>query len=180
VSEVFFFNPSSTPTLQRIAVKCISGWSDSQRTGRNSNIAAIGLGHITISAARRNKFKEAPHVDVAFAQTAPYVSKHTHRINKFKGSNVSTRRYHLCPFCSTCQQSKAIFSLLPFHIANKGPVRIQYKCLVRIYVFPEMKLLCLVISKTELQCSVSQFPHSCICEQFIHSQDRYVYFAAAK
>jgi hypothetical protein len=29
----------------------------------------------------------------------------------------------------------------------KGPVRIQYKCLVPIYVFPEMKLLFL---KTEL------------------------------
>jgi hypothetical protein len=25
--------------------------------------------------------------------------------------------------------------------ANEGPVRIQYKCLVPIYVFPEMKLL---------------------------------------
>ncbi len=27
------------------------------------------------------------------------------------------------------------------HTAKEGPVRIQYKCLVRIYVFPEMKLL---------------------------------------
>jgi hypothetical protein len=27
------------------------------------------------------------------------------------------------------------------YIANEGPVRIQYKCLVPIYVFPEMKLL---------------------------------------
>jgi hypothetical protein len=27
------------------------------------------------------------------------------------------------------------------HTANEGPVRIQYKCLVSIYVFPEMKLL---------------------------------------
>ncbi len=33
---------------------------------------------------------------------------------------------------------------------NEGPVRIQYKCLGPIYVFPEMKLLGLVISKTEL------------------------------
>jgi hypothetical protein len=29
-------------------------------------------------------------------------------------------------------------------------------------------------------CSVSQFPHSCICERFIYSQDRSAYFAAAK
>jgi hypothetical protein len=34
--------------------------------------------------------------------------------------------------------------------ANEGLVRIQYKCLVPIYVFPEMKLCGLVISKTEL------------------------------
>ncbi len=34
--------------------------------------------------------------------------------------------------------------------ANEGPVRIQYKCLFLIYVFPEMKLRDLVISKTEL------------------------------
>ncbi len=27
------------------------------------------------------------------------------------------------------------------HTANEGPVRIQYKCLVLIYVLPEMKLL---------------------------------------
>ncbi len=31
-----------------------------------------------------------------------------------------------------------------------GPMRIQCKCLVPIYVFPEMKLCSLVILKTEL------------------------------
>jgi hypothetical protein len=34
--------------------------------------------------------------------------------------------------------------------ANEGPVRIHYKCLVLIYVFPDMELCGLVISKTEL------------------------------
>jgi hypothetical protein len=34
--------------------------------------------------------------------------------------------------------------------ANEGPVRIQYKCLVSIYVFPEMNHCSLLISKTEL------------------------------
>jgi hypothetical protein len=34
--------------------------------------------------------------------------------------------------------------------AIEGPVKIQYKCLVHIYVFPEMKLWSLLISKTEL------------------------------
>ncbi len=33
--------------------------------------------------------------------------------------------------------------------ANEGPVRIQYKYLVPIYVFPEMKLRVLIFSKTE-------------------------------
>ncbi len=36
------------------------------------------------------------------------------------------------------------------HCTNEGPVRIQYKSLVLIYVFPEMKLCGLVTSKTEL------------------------------
>jgi hypothetical protein len=83
MNEVFFFNPSSTTALRRLAVECIFGWSDSQQTGRNSSIAAIGLGHIRISASRQNKFKEAPHLDVAFAQTALYVCKHTPRRDKF-------------------------------------------------------------------------------------------------
>jgi hypothetical protein len=34
--------------------------------------------------------------------------------------------------------------------ANEGFVRIQYKCLVPIYVFPEMKLGSLLIPKIEL------------------------------
>jgi hypothetical protein len=34
--------------------------------------------------------------------------------------------------------------------ANEGPMRILYKCLVLIYVFPEMKLQDLAISKTVL------------------------------
>jgi hypothetical protein len=40
-------------------------------------------------------------------------------------------------------------SLLP-HIANEGPVRIQYQWLVPMYVFPEMKLRSLVISKIDI------------------------------
>jgi hypothetical protein len=38
---------------------------------------------------------------------------------------------------------------LPTHsyTAKEGPVRIQYKCIVPIYVLPEMKLPGLVISK---------------------------------
>ena len=56
------------------------------------------------------------------------------------------------------------------YTANEGPVRIQYKCLVPIYVFPKMKLRGLV-------------PNSCIssiCERFVYSQDWSAYLAAAK
>jgi hypothetical protein len=52
--------------------------------------------------------------------------------------------------------------------ANEGPLIIPYKCLVPIYVFPEMKLCSLLISKTELEYSVSQFLHSYICERFMN------------
>ncbi len=38
----------------------------------------------------------------------------------------------------------------------------------------------IVISKTKLQCSVSQFLHSYICERFIYFQDQSTYFAAWK
>ncbi len=46
---------------------------------------------------------------------------------------------------SVCLISKGVANTL--HTANKGPVRIQNKCLVPIYVFPEMKLFSLIISK---------------------------------
>ncbi len=48
-------------------------------------------------------------------------------------------------------------------------MKIQYKCLVPIEVFPEIKLRGLVISKTEY--NIFQFSHSCICERFIYPHD---------
>jgi hypothetical protein len=39
---------------------------------------------------------------------------------------------------------------LHLYTANEWPMKIQYKCLVPIYVFPEIKLRALVISKSEL------------------------------
>jgi hypothetical protein len=41
-------------------------------------------------------------------------------------------------------------SMLNNFSAKEGPVIIQYKCLVSICVFPELKLCNLLISKTEL------------------------------
>jgi hypothetical protein len=58
-----------------------------------------------------------------------------------------------------------------------GENPIYCKCLDSIDVFPEMKLRGLLFSK---QNSVSQFPHSFICERFIYSQDWSAYFAVAK
>ncbi len=62
--------------------------------------------------------------------------------------------------------------LTHLHTANEGPVKIQYKCLFPIDVFPEMKPLFLS--------SVSQFLHSYICERFIYFQDRSAYSDATK
>jgi hypothetical protein len=77
--------------------------------------------------------------------------------------------------------SPAIFTVPdPSSTANEGPMRIQFKCLVPIYVFPEMKLCSLFISITELECSVSQFLHSSSCDRFIYFQDWSFYFDAAK
>ncbi len=45
---------------------------------------------------------------------------------------------------------KQNLSKLGICTANEGPVKIQYKCLVPIYVFPEMKLRGLVIPEAEL------------------------------
>ncbi len=50
--------------------------------------------------------------------------------------------------------------------ANEGPMRIKYKCTVPIYI--HILINETVISKTELECSVSQFLHSYICERFIY------------
>jgi len=40
------------------------------------------------------------------------------------------------------------YPLVNTHTTIEGPVRIKYKCLVSIYVFPEMKMRGLVISKS--------------------------------
>jgi hypothetical protein len=80
---------------------------------------------------------------------------------------------------SFCFMLWVCFSTFLSHTANEGPMRIPYKCLVSIYLSPEMKLRSLVISKRELQYSVSQFPHSCICEGFIFPSIGLPIFAAA-
>jgi hypothetical protein len=63
------------------------------------------------------------------------------------------------------------------YTANEGPIKIQYKCLVSIYVFPEMKLLFPKQNYNDL--SPSSYTHI-ICERFIYFQDRSIYSAAGK
>jgi hypothetical protein len=63
---------------------------------------------------------------------------------------------------------------------NEGPVRIQYKCLVPIYLFPEIKLRGLIISKTEGQYNVLPPNTTFMYMLSIYSQDRSAYFDAAK
>jgi hypothetical protein len=63
------------------------------------------------------------------------------------------RRLTQAEFLSSMQEEERLKVSLQFCMtctANEGPLRIQYKCLVPIYVFPEMKLCSLVISKAEL------------------------------
>jgi hypothetical protein len=60
------------------------------------------------------------------------------------------------------------------HTADEGPVRFQYKCLVPIYVYPEMKLHDL--PKQNYNVMSPNF-----CERFIYSQAQWsAYCAAAK
>ncbi len=59
--------------------------------------------------------------------------------------------------------------------ANEGPVRIQYKCLVSIYVFPEMKLL--FPKKNYNLRSPSSYTHISARDLYI---SRAVYSAAGK
>ncbi len=56
---------------------------------------------------------------------------------------------------------------------TKGPVRIQYKCLVLIYIFPEMKLL--FPKQNYIVLSPSFYTHI-----FVRVQDRSAYSAAGK
>ncbi len=62
--------------------------------------------------------------------------------------------------------------------ANKGPMRIQYKCLVPIYVFPEMKLL---FPKQDFNfLSPSSFTHISVRDLYVYYQDQSAYSAAWK
>ncbi len=68
-----------------------------------------------------------------------------------------------------------------FYTANEGPVRIQYKCLVPIYVLPETKLRGLLISKQNYNVlSTNSTFKYCNCERFMYSQDQSSYYDAAK
>jgi hypothetical protein len=53
--------------------------------------------------------------------------------------------------------------------ANEGPVRIQFKCLVPIYVFPEMKLLFPKHKYNVL--SPSSYTHLSVRDLHIYIQD---------
>ncbi len=101
---------------------------------------------------------------------------------RFRASSMNQKKRPAKPEASAAIQASIKRSLDPptALTANEGPVRIQYKCLAPIYVFPEMKLCSLLISKTELLCSVSQFLHSYVCERFIYFQDQSAYSALGK
>ncbi len=66
--------------------------------------------------------------------------------------------------------------------ANEGPVRIQYKCLVLIYVLPEMKLHVLVNSKQNYNVLSPNY-HIHVSESDLYTmyfQDQSAYCSATK
>jgi hypothetical protein len=58
------------------------------------------------------------------------------------------------------------------YTANEGPERIQYKCLVLICVFPENETAGTHYFQNRIIMFCPTIPHSCICRQFMYSQDR--------
>ncbi len=69
----------------------------------------------------------------------------THRWHKV----YSTVRYREFAWPAGLILYRSLSPVFPcfLHTANEGPMRIQYKCLVPIYVFPEMKLRGLLFPK---------------------------------
>jgi hypothetical protein len=64
------------------------------------------------------------------------------------------------------------------YTANEGPVRIQYKCLVLTYVFPEMKL---IFPKQNYNVpSPSSYTHISVRDLYTYLQDWSAYSAAGK
>jgi hypothetical protein len=64
--------------------------------------------------------------------------------------------------------------------AKEGPVSIKYKCLLPIYVFPEMKLCSLLISKPKINVlSPNSYTHISVRDLYISRIGLLVYFAAA-
>ncbi len=64
------------------------------------------------------------------------------------------------------------------HTANEGPLRTQYKCLVPIYVFPEMKLLFPKQNYNVL--SPSSYTNISVRYLYIYFHDLCAYSAAGK
>jgi hypothetical protein len=68
----------------------------------------------------------------------------------FLSTKKHTEYYIFCALPKTQAMSSLSWRQDRLCTANEGAVRIQFQCLVPIYVFPEMKLRSLLISKTEL------------------------------
>jgi hypothetical protein len=89
----------------------------------------------------------------------------------------SVEQLHLIG-CGVHTVNCTLYTVTHINTASEEPVRIQYKCLVPIYVFPEMKLFGLVISKQNYNVLASNFHIHVVSD--LYSQDRSAYFAAAK
>jgi hypothetical protein len=98
---------------------------------------------------------------------------------------LQIHRYVASPFKSKAYQSMGVDFIndeenQTVYTEDEGPVRIQYKCLVPIYVSPEMKLVSL-FPKQNYDVLSPNFHIHVSDERFIYSQEnRSAYFAAAK
>ncbi len=72
---------------------------------------------------------------------------------------------------------QAILGIANSHTSNEWPVRIQYKCLVPNYVFPEIKLLFLKQNYNVLP--TSSYTHISVIN-YIYFQDWSAYSTAGK
>jgi hypothetical protein len=87
----------------------------------------------------------------------------------------SSREYERC---RDGRQRDAVASSA---LQMKRRVRIQYKCLVPIHVFPEMKQCRLIFPKQNYNVlSLSSYTHISVKDLYTYFQDRSVYFSAAK
>jgi hypothetical protein len=100
--------------------------------GFNNRWGGKRLGTLQITNPAHTVSLKIPSIHVSYQ-----ILYNVHVYHPYSPGNI-----HVCLTYSPVQESccARICTVSVLHTANKGPMKIQYKCLVPIYVFPEMKL----------------------------------------